>query len=67
MCMKKMKTGLPALALFISGLLGCKGGADEENASGTMFSLLTPEQTGVSFQNTLTEGPNTNILMYEYF
>ncbi|MFN8355552.1 MAG: VCBS repeat-containing protein [Spirosomataceae bacterium] len=32
-----------------------------------LFTLLNPEQTGVSFQNALTEGLNTNILMYEYF
>ena len=32
-----------------------------------LFSLLAPSQTGISFQNTLTEGLNTNILMYEYF
>jgi hypothetical protein len=32
-----------------------------------LFTLLSPEETNVRFQNTLTEGPNTNILMYEYF
>jgi len=32
-----------------------------------LFTLLHPQQTGVSFANTLEEGPNTNILMYEYF
>ncbi|WP_339901115.1 VCBS repeat-containing protein [uncultured Cyclobacterium sp.] len=31
------------------------------------FTLLTPEETGIMFENTLTEGLNTNILMYEYF
>ena len=31
------------------------------------FTLLNPAQTGVHFANTLTEGPNTNILVYEYF
>jgi hypothetical protein len=33
----------------------------------TLFTLLPPEQTGITFSNNLTEGPNTNILMYEYF
>lgn len=33
----------------------------------SLFTLLDPMQTGVIFENTLTEGPNTNILMYEYF
>lgn len=32
-----------------------------------LFTLLPPDQTGIHFQNTLTEGPNTNILVYEYF
>ena len=32
-----------------------------------LFTSLSPEQTHVYFQNTLTEGLNTNILMYEYF
>lgn len=32
-----------------------------------MFSLLDPAETNISFQNTLTEALNTNILMYEYF
>ncbi|MEZ4774014.1 MAG: VCBS repeat-containing protein [Bacteroidia bacterium] len=32
-----------------------------------LFTLLQPDQTNVRFQNTLTEGLNTNILMYEYF
>jgi len=33
----------------------------------SLFTLLTPEQTNIDFKNTLVEGPNTNILMYEYF
>ncbi|RRB04710.1 VCBS repeat-containing protein [Larkinella rosea] len=32
-----------------------------------LFTSLTPEQTGVTFANNLTEGLNTNVLMYEYF
>ena len=32
-----------------------------------MFSLLSPEQTQVNFQNNIQEGLNTNVLMYEYF
>ena len=32
-----------------------------------LFKLLSPEQTNISFKNTLIEGLNTNILMYEYF
>ncbi|MCC5939746.1 MAG: VCBS repeat-containing protein [Lunatimonas sp.] len=39
----------------------------EEPASPPLFTLLPAESTGISFENTLTEGLNTNILMYEYF
>ncbi|MHA4844348.1 VCBS repeat-containing protein [Flavitalea antarctica] len=38
-------------------------GADEEE----LFQLLSPDQTNITFENTLTEGINTNVLMYEYF
>ena len=31
------------------------------------FTRLAAEETGLHFANTLTEGPNTNILVYEYF
>ncbi len=33
----------------------------------TLFTLLSSQQTNIDFKNTLQEGPNTNILMYEYF
>ena len=32
-----------------------------------LFTLLDASRTGIDFQNTLTEGLNTNILLYEYF
>ena len=32
-----------------------------------LFRLLPSSETGVSFSNNLTEGLNTNVLMYEYF
>ena len=41
--------------------------AHREETGQQLFKLLGPEQTNISFQNTLTEGLNTNILMYEYF
>ncbi len=33
----------------------------------TLFTLLPPEQTNIHFRNDLTEGINTNVLLYEYF
>jgi len=41
--------------------------SSSENPSDPLFTLLSPEKTGVEFNNVLTEGPNTNVLMYEYF
>jgi hypothetical protein len=33
----------------------------------TLFKMLPPNQTGVTFNNTLTESANANILRYQYF
>ncbi|GAB3891466.1 VCBS repeat-containing protein [Spirosoma agri] len=63
----------PWFILFIASffaLAGCNQSAtDKTNTSPTspLFTSLTPEQTGITFANTLTEGLNTNVLMYEYF
>ncbi|HEY6978452.1 MAG TPA: VCBS repeat-containing protein [Chitinophagaceae bacterium] len=38
-----------------------------EKSGQELFSLLDAKQTNITFQNTLSEGLNTNILMYEYF
>src|SRR5689334_21732397 len=32
-----------------------------------LFTLIQPASSGVNFINTLDEGPNTYILVYEYF
>ncbi|PRY89611.1 VCBS repeat protein [Mongoliibacter ruber] len=40
-------------------------GSSRENFR--LFDLLEPDESGVTFRNQLTEGPNTNVLMYEYF
>ncbi|SFF28042.1 VCBS repeat-containing protein [Thermoflexibacter ruber] len=40
---------------------------EETKQEETLFTLLSPNQTNINFQNTLEEGLNTNILMYEYF
>ncbi len=60
------------LLIFFLGLSACKktneSGIDNEEYTGdAVFQLLESSQTGISFNNTLDEGPNTNILMYEYF
>lgn len=40
---------------------------NQQESQSALFTMLNPEQTQVDFVNQLTEGPNTNILMYEYF
>lgn len=67
----------PILARFLIGLLGTwlclscqkKTASDEATADTgpVLFTLLSPEKTHVNFSNELTEGLNTNVLMYEYF
>ncbi len=45
-----------------------KSATDAQSPDSTpLFTSLTAEQTGIGFQNTLDEGLNTNILVYEYF
>ena len=58
-----MRMNSKIIVLLITLLLGC----DNEKKINTQFTSLKPEQTKLFFQNNLTEGPNTNVLMYEYF
>jgi enediyne biosynthesis protein E4 len=55
-------------------ILGCSSEPQEKIveekiavAKPSLFTLLPSYQTKIDFNNQLTEGPNTNILMYEYF
>ena len=60
---------LLACPLLITLMLhGCHSPAKEETvkSSPTLFTLLSPEQTHVDFSNTVTEGLNANVLVYEY-
>jgi len=41
--------------------------ASKETAASALFTLLPATTTRIDFANTLNEGPNTNVLMYEYF
>jgi hypothetical protein len=54
--------------LFGAGifLLGCGGTKTTDNAT-DLFALVPSEKTHVTFNNQLTEGLNTNVLLYEYF
>ncbi len=58
---------LLSLVLFISCQDSTKSDKTGEADGPPLFTSLTPEQTGITFANNLTEGLNTNVLMYEYF
>ncbi|MPR33532.1 VCBS repeat-containing protein [Salmonirosea aquatica] len=46
---------------------GTNGEKNEGTPENPLFALLAPEQTSITFENTLTESLNGNVLMYEYF
>ncbi len=58
--------------VWITGitLLSCSPSSEDEGidpGNETLFKLLPPEKTNITFQNRIVEGLNTNVLMYEYF
>ncbi|MEX2234877.1 MAG: VCBS repeat-containing protein [Cyclobacteriaceae bacterium] len=46
---------------LISGLTSCR-----KEKETTLFRLLSPEETGIDFSNTITENDSVNLLDYEY-
>jgi enediyne biosynthesis protein E4 len=59
----------PYLFVACCFCIGCTG-SDEDAARSNekkLFTLLPADSTQVFFNNALTEGLNTNVLMYEYF
>ncbi|WP_031526157.1 VCBS repeat-containing protein [Dyadobacter crusticola] len=71
--MKRFKSWKSGVVAGLAGLslICCNKEAEnskqKENSGPPLFTLLAPEKTKVDFSNTLTEGLNTNVLMYEYF
>jgi hypothetical protein len=70
----KRNTSLYIKLLFISGAMlftRCQKSSEREEQKkepgAALFTLLEAKTTGIDFSNTLTEGLNTNVLMYEYF
>lgn len=54
-------------SLFIYGCKSPSTKKHPEQEAPPLFNLLSPAQTHIDFNNALTEGLNTNVLMYEYF
>ncbi|GAB3534094.1 VCBS repeat-containing protein [Pontibacter brevis] len=75
--MSTLRLSLPALLLptllFFSACQETASVEEKQAAvspavvTNPLFTLLPASKTGVSFANNLTEGLNTNVLMYEYF
>jgi hypothetical protein len=60
---------LLALVIMMLVAVACKNGTgeNEQPAGPPLFTLLPPEKTNISFNNTLTETPYANIMSYPYF
>lgn len=56
---------VPFLMLIL--LEACHSKPSDLSSSKPLFTLLPASQTHIDFANQLTEGLNTNVLMYEYF
>jgi YD repeat-containing protein len=58
---------------FLSILLSCKPDKKSDNSSPPepsqflLFDILTPEETGINFENKITETLAMNGLFYEYY
>ncbi|MGR3808923.1 VCBS repeat-containing protein [Jiulongibacter sp. NS-SX5] len=67
----KLTVGKLFILLFIALFFSCDRNENQTNeltgSDAGLFTLHYPTRTNINFQNTLTEGLNTNILMYEYF
>ncbi len=62
-----MKNALIISSICLVGLTACINRDKTVSESDAVFEFLSADQTGIVFKNELTEGLNTNILMYEYF
>jgi len=56
--------------ITIALLAACNNSSQQETSvqkEDPLFTLLPAEKTGIQFNNALTDAPNTNVLIYEYF
>lgn len=59
--------GLGFLPFLLAITISCNQNSSKDSSENELFTLLPSDQTGIDFSNTLTEGLNTNPLVYEYF
>jgi hypothetical protein len=55
-----------SLSLFIAVLLVMAGCTSKEKKKGFYFKNLPASQTGVDFENTITESDSLNLFVHEY-
>lgn len=55
------------IRVFVFGIFLFSCGKEKSAETPPLFSLLSPAQTGITFQNQLTSSPEINILEYLYF
>ena len=69
MLFKQNKFISAVILICLFALAACQHNpqANKDNDGNHLFSLLPASKTHINFNNTLTEGLNTNVLMYEYF
>ncbi len=68
--MQKFCFVYPIFFILLIASSSCQNPAPEENGEdqiAPLFTLLPAAKTNIDFSNILTEGLNTNVLMYEYF
>ena len=53
--------------IVAAGCADHSSGKNQASSAPHLFTLLSPADTHVDFSNDLTEGSNTNVLLYEYF
>lgn len=61
------KPNIIILTIFCLQMACTYNNINDQPAAHPLFTLLPADSTRVLFNNTLTEGLNTNVLMYEYF
>ncbi|MGZ3831926.1 MAG: VCBS repeat-containing protein [Mucilaginibacter sp.] len=67
--MKMFTRGTPGLIIvsMLVALSSCDHKTSTRLQTNSLFRQLPAEETNIHFENTLTEGLNTNVLLYEYF
>ncbi|MCK4465730.1 MAG: VCBS repeat-containing protein [Bacteroidales bacterium] len=64
-----LKISIVLVVIYFGHWTGCYGQIPVKKVSQeqTLFTLLTPDQTGIYFENTITNTNELNIFIYEYF